>query len=305
MSRGPLLDDSRLTTSQGKAHFSAEWLGQSARLLALSGDPRRYAITAMAIHLGWLYHHIPDWTENYVLSVLEGGDDGDREALWGGFLWHARVGSTSLYQRLKPGLLAIVSEGTLSRERHVQSLAHLLLQGWISIGGGERAQQVSSSELRKALLAGGADFRSNVLWQLGNMLRDENEPSKEEIALSVEFFQDVWPRQKTVKTPEMTVGLCEVLMRSGESFPNLAEVVLPHLTKLSDHGINLHFRGQVDSAINAAPKLFLEMLYSILPNDVTGWLYGIGEVLAKLVAADSDLGTEQHFVELKRMWDAR
>ncbi len=145
----------------------------------------------------------------------------------------------------------------------------------------------------------------DVLWQLGNILRDEKGPSQKEIALSVEFFQDVWPRQKTVKTPEMTVTLCEVLMRSGERFSDLAEVVLPHLTGLSHHGNSLHFTDEVDSAISSAPKLFLEMLYSVLPNDVTGWPYGIGEVLAKLATADSDLGTEQHFVELKRIWDAR
>jgi SIR2-like protein len=300
-----LLADSRIEISKGEYSLSTAWLDQLKGLLDLEGDSRRYAIAVVARDTGWLHHHAPEWTDEQLLSILDAEDADDREALWDGILWTADVASAELYQRLKPSLLTIVADGEPSREGHVESLAYLVLQGWISIGAGERARQVSNIEFREALLEGGSDFRSQVLWLLGNMLREKEGKDRKETALAIEFFRDVWPRQRSVKTPEMSARVCEVLIDSGAGFAELAEVVLPLLTKMQRHGINLHFRSEVDTVITAHPKLFLEMLYMVLPDDVRGWPYGIEEILEKLIAADGDLVKDARFVELKRKWDAR
>lgn len=55
-----ILEDSRVEAIDGDVDPSANWLGQLARLLALSGDPRRHAIAMLSHHLGWFHHLVPE-----------------------------------------------------------------------------------------------------------------------------------------------------------------------------------------------------------------------------------------------------
>ncbi len=258
-----ILEDSRLEALHGNLDPSANWLCQLARLLAMSGDPRRYAIATISHHLGWFHHLLPDWTAHHLLSILDAKDEEDREALWDGFLWNPRVTSPEFYMRLKPGLLALAKERDLSREGHVQSLAVLTLSGWITPGANKEDRCISNAEFRDVLSHGGDDFRSHVLWQIERELGNKEESSRREWSTrALEFFHDVWPRQRAVKNPAMSIRLCELLLSNGESFPELVDAVLPLLTKIAQgDGLHLHLRDEVSNIIiDKHPERLLESL---------------------------------------------
>jgi hypothetical protein len=261
----------------------------------------------MSHDLSWFHGLLPEWTEQHLLSILDAEDDEDRQALWAGFLWNPRVTSAEFYFRLKPGLLALAKERDSSREGHVRSLAYLTLSGWIAPGVKKEERWISNAEFRDVLLHGGDDFRSYILWQIERSLKDKEETRRREwTARAVEFFHDVWPRQKTVKSPVMSIRLCGLLVSSGDSFPDLAEVVQPLLTKIGrGHSLHLDSREEVPGIIDKHPESFLKMLYTVLPDEVFDWPYGIGDVLEKIGESNSDLLSDARLQELKRKWNAR
>jgi hypothetical protein len=300
-----ILADSRLTGVRTAIDPSADWLMQLARLLTLEGDPRRYAIAIVSGQLPWLHHIAHDWTDRHLLSVLDADDEEDRDSFWDGFLWNPKAGP-ELYLRLKPGLVALVKEKRSPREGHLQSLACFVLSGWITPGGAREKRLVSNDAFRQMLLKGGDDFRSHVVWQFRQEFRGNNESRKQDWPRwAVEFMKEVWPHQRSVKNPTMSARLCELLISDSVAFQELADVVLPFLTKITrDVGLHFHLHGESSGIIKECPKPLLAVLYTILPEHVSDWPYGIWEILEKIVAADSGLLSDERFRELQRRWNA-
>jgi hypothetical protein len=302
-----ILEDSRVAAINGDVDPSANWLCQLARLLALSGDRRRHAIVIISHYLGWFHHLISEWTEHHLLSILDAEDEEDREALWAGFLWNPRVTSAAFYLRLKPALLELVKKRDSLREGRVQSLAFLALMGWITPDAKTEERCIHNAEFRDILLHGGDDFRSHILWHLQRELKDKDGNSRKEwLARAQEFFQNVWPHQRTVKNSAMSIRLCELVLSNSESFLTLVDVILPFLTKINrDFGLHLHLQYGDSDIINKHPERLLTLLYAILSDEVSEWPYGIEDVLEKIGAADSDLLSDTRLQELKRKWNAR
>ena len=186
-------------------------------------------------------------------------------------------------------------------------LVNKALFGWIAPGAKEEERWISNAEFRDVLLHGGDDFRSHILWQIERGLNDKEESSRREwSARALELFHDVWPRQRVVKNPAMSVRLCELLLSNGESFRELVDAVLPLLTKIARGvGLHLHLRDEASDIINKHPERLLKLLHAVLSDDVSGWPYGIGDVIDKIGEADSALLSDARLRELKRKWNAR
>ena len=52
-------------------------------------------------------------------------------------------------------------------------------------------------------------------------------------------------------------------------------------------------------------NLRIDFFYTILPENVSEWPFGFGEVLEKIGEADGFLRSDSRFIELKRRWDGR
>ena len=282
-------------------------LGPIAQCLSLPGDLRRHAIAIATHHLQWLHANANEWTEQRLLTILESDDVEDQEAFWAGFFWNPRVSSPALFLRIKNGLLAVAKDGTHSREGHFQSLACLLLTGWASTAKNADRRWVDNAELRDVLLHGGDQLRSHVLWQFERAFRDGDVDRREEWRnRAYEFFEKVWPRQRSVKTPEMTVRIVHVLVAHSDGFGKLIDLVSPLLTTIRDAtSIHIHFRDEVKQLIEAHPERFLHLLQIVLPDEVRYWPYGINDALNMIVEADEALLSDARFLELRRRWNSR
>jgi len=282
-------------------------LGPIEQCLALRGDPRRHAIAMGSHHLQWLYANAAEWTKRHLLTILDGNSIEDQEAFWGGFFWDPQVSSPELFLRIKDGLLAVAKTGLDSREEHTQSLACLLLTLWAQSAENEHRRLVRNSELRDVLLHGGDELRSHVLRQLERALHNEDADQREEWQNRAhEFFDEVWPRQRSVKTPEMTARIVMILVANPAGFGKLIDLVSPLLTTIRDAtSLHIDFRDEVKRVIEEHPKRFLYLLHIVLPNDVRYWPYGINDALSIIAEADQSLLSDSRFRELRRRWDAR
>jgi len=299
-----MFNDPRTNDLKGVDGLPRDWLVHVERLLTLNGDPRRHALVILAYNMNWLHLVDPEWTVRNVLSMLDGEDLEDQAAVLSGFLWRARLPNPGLYMLLKPHLLLIGKEQSSELRGYDEILAGVILQGWGTTDEQTKTRYVSNDELRVLLLATNDEVRGWILWHVGGWAggKRDNEWS----ALGLEMIRNVWPRQKSVKTPEMSARLCDLAFSSTDTFPEMAEAVLPLLTTIDRDHMRLHNLGDAkEKIIPAHPEWALALLYVVLPDNVMAWPWDIQDVLYRIGEADLELKKDERLIELYRKWNSR
>ena len=301
-----LFDDPRTDGMKAGVGLPPEWLRFASELLSLPDDLRRHALVIFAHNLDWFYRVDPNWTEANLLCALRSDED-DRGAFWSGFLWGSRVPNQELYKLLKPSLLTLAKEEeSLSRRGYGSVLAGIILAGW-----GERHEQtneqiISNDDLRDVLLHASDEFRSDILWQAETWSEAEaNGESEKWTRRLIELLREVWPRQKSARTPTVSARLCDIALSNEERFGELIGAVMPLITAVDSGHLALHKLQAEDSIVDAYPAEILALLYAALPDDVAAWPYGIDAALNRIGEADSSLRMDERLLELKRKWDSR
>jgi hypothetical protein len=283
--------------------FPRAWLEQVEKILELPARLRSFSLVMFCHNLQWFYVVDPSWTEQHLITALQGNDD-NSNAAWSGFLWGGRLTSSKLFRRLKDDVLRAAINGAVSRKDYGQVLAGFALAGWHSRDeSGE--QFVSDVEMRNTLVLGTEEFRLQVLWHLKNWSADESK-SAYWCQKKVEFFTRVWPRQKIVKTPKISSQLADMTFSSIGCFPEVADAVLPLLTMAEqDHLFLPELRKSKDTIVDLHPGHVGAVLHAILPENVAAWPWGIGDILQRLIDDAGHPIRDEKLAELKRRWETR
>lgn len=287
--------------------FPVDWLLCVNNLLLLNDDLRRHALVIFAYNMNWFYSIDPIWTEGNILSVLDSGGESDRSAIWSGFFWGGKVPDQKLYIRLKPNLLEFASKRSLSRCGYGEALAGIILAGWNTIHEETGKRFISNTEMHDLLLHADDRFRSHILWQVERLSAiKKNTAGRKRPIIIPEFLRDVWPRQKSAKTPEISTRLCNLAFSNIERFPEIAEIILPLLTTIDhDHLMLPNLNESKKNIVDLYPQQILALLHAVLPDNVTGWPYGINATLRRISEADESLKLDERLLELKRKWNSR
>lgn len=295
-----LFNDPRKDGLKANEGFNAEWLKHIQELLVLPDDLHRHALAIFTFNLSWFNFIDPRWTEEKLLHVVEAQDQDDRDAFWSGFFWGNRIPDSGLFMRLKPHFLQLAKEKNIMHEDHASVLPAIILAGWGKVKSSEE-RCISNAEMREILLHASDDFRSRLLWQLERWSSEEEWPS-----LIQKLLRDVWPRQMAAKSSKVSGKLCDFVFSQEGSFEDIAVLVLPLLSKIENEYIRLpNLRRKKETVIDLHPRRAFELLYAVLPDDISKWPYKIGEVLERTGEADSDLKGDERFIELIRKWDSR
>lgn len=292
-----LFKDPSTDSLKGGSGLPKDWLERVSEVLSLQDDSRRFALVVMGHHLGWLYWVDPTWTESALLTILDAPDDDvDRDALWDGFMWGAGTPDAPLYVRLKPHLLKMALENTARRRRHSEVLAGILLAGWGSTpSDGER--YITTEELRDVLVQADRDFLSQLLWQLD---RWTNSADTDWTPKLLEFLRTVWPKQKGIRTPEISARLVEIALSQKSNFAEVAREITQLVSRVEDDRIFIaELRDPEETRAYEHPKETLDLLYAILSENPQVWPYGASTALKNLEQKDSSLLRDPKLIELK------
>lgn len=302
-----LFKDPRTNDLKVGAGFAADWIIHVDKLLSLNGDFRRHALVIFAHNMNWFYAIDPIWTEANMLSVLDKSDESDQLAVWSGFFWGAKVPNQKLYMRLKPNLLAFANKRNLPRRGYGKVLAGIILAGWGSTHEETGERCISNTEMHDVLLHTDDEFRSHILWQVERWSETKENAAGEKWSVVLpELLRDVWPRQKSAKTPKISARLCDLAFSNVERFPEIAEIVLPLLTTIDrDHLMLPNLRKSKDNIVDLYPQQTLALLHAVLPDNVTAWPYGIEATLHRIGEADESLRLDERLLELNRKWNSR
>jgi len=269
-------------------------------LLDLPDALHRHALAIFTHNLPWFYFISPEWAEENLLHVLDEQDQEDRDAFWAGFFWGNKIPNSSLFMRLKPHFLQLAKERDIMRQDHASLLPAIILAGWGKAKSNED-QCISNTEMRVILLHASDEFRSRLLWQLERWSLEVEWPS-----LILKLFRDVWPRQMAAKSSKVSGRLCDFVFSQEGGFEGVAVLVLPLLSKIENEYIRLpNLRRKKDTIIDLHPRQAFDLLYAVLPDDISKWPHDIGEIFERIGEADSSLRSDERFIELMRKWDSR
>lgn len=262
------------------AGYPRHWTARASQLLHLPGDLRRQALVMISFQTVWLFAIDPSWTERELLPCSsDPGDDGD--AFWGGVLWAAKIPSPDLFLKLKSGLIACAVQPR-PRRRHDTILAGLLLAGW---GGDpddeETGRLVTDIEFREVLIHTDDDLRGRVIWQLAQWSSGHNGRWRERV---IPFLKHVWPKQRSLRTPNISARLTDFALASGDLMPEIVDLILPRLVPVRGPALSMLAlkADSEDYPPRRHPRATLDLLWTVLAEDPALWPYRIEAVLAQL-----------------------
>jgi hypothetical protein len=294
------------------SYFSDDFLDKTQhlnrieQLLSQPGIIRQYTLTILGKDLIRFYRRNPDWTEANILPVFREIETLDSNAAWSGFLWNPGV-DDKLFPRLKPGLLEIAKRQAGVRRGHLQSVAALVLLGWLPYSLSDCAQQVTHEELHDVLLGGGPEFRAQILYTLQHEL--SKSPERRDLLLpSVSILlSEVWPKELEARSPATSASFLHLVLVDATVFEKLIDIVLPFLTMLvQEQGHHFHFQEEeVKPVIDGNPERFLSLLVKVLPEEPELWPYGCGSTLQMIVTADPGLKNDRRYESLQQRWSKR
>jgi hypothetical protein len=258
---------------------------------------RRHALVMIGLHTNWLYSIDPEWTERQLLSAsADNGPDGD--ALWDGILWPARAPSRSLFERLKPSLLARALKPA-RRRAEANVIAGFLLIGWGGDATADRAEQlVTNDEFRDILAESDDDLRGQVLWYLQQWSADAEGRWRDRV---IPFFTQVWPNHRALRTPQMSARLADFAFASGDLFPDVVGAILPRLVPVRGSALRTLLLDRVGQAHPARrfPATTLDLLWAILAEDPALWPYKV-EAMIDMLNDAPETAADPRLSELRR-----
>lgn len=288
---------------KGGKGFPKAWLSRAEELLSLPNDAHRYVMAIFAFNLTWFHYIDPKWTEKVFLKLIEDktSSQDDVRAIWAGFMWGARFPNSELFIKLKPHLLEMAKSNISERRRHAEVLSGLLLSGWASKDD-KKKRYISNDELRSVLLNVGDNFRANILWHLERWSSDKDSIWAKQ---TLEFFRDVWPKHKMVRTAKISARLCEIALNQNEKFPEICDVIIKLVSKVEGEFVHIpeiRKTAKDEEGSDLAEKYpgdYLNLLYAILPDQPEKWPYGSADVLKKIEKSDPNLLKNPKLIELK------
>jgi hypothetical protein len=293
-----LMNDPLKDGLKGGQGFPAEWKALVEELLGLPSDSRQYALVILTFNLNWSYLIDPVWTDETYLKLLDEDEaqNKDKDAIWAGIMWSAKIPMPKLFIRLKPYFLRMGSERTSNTRRHAEILSGILLAGWDSKDD-DGIRFIESGEYRSALLNSDAEFLSHTLWNLDHWSGDGNNKRPRSV---LEFIREVWPKHKKVRTPKVSARLCEIALSQEENFPEVTAEVVKLVTRIEDeHVLIPELRKPQETQAHRYPKDTLDLLYAILPSNISMWPYGASGLIKVIEEVAPALLRDPKLIELK------
>jgi len=162
-------------------------------------------------------------------------------------------------------------------------------------------------ELRELLLQSDDEFRTEILKQAKSWVSGRNShTSSDEWKSRLPELFSIWPKQMKAWSPKVLASFCGILLKSGDQFPFLLNLVINRLSKISPpYSINFYYLKNMncdDEIIKFYQKELLQLLISVLPDDPRQWSSEMNNILEKLAKSDVSLETDERYIELKRRY---
>ncbi len=297
-----LFCDPRIKELKSGQCFPRDWLDLVEDMLNLPDDLGCLALVMFTNRLDWFHAANPQWTHDNLLRPLSEDNPDIADAWWAGYLWMEKpLSNLKLFKKIKPYLLARVSNEDIQKQTDGHIMEHFVLLNW----GAKGEQRISDEEFRRILLYAGDGFRSQIIQWVEVFCKQGNNQSYWKDKRNY-LLGNVWPLHKHAKTTDTIIGLISLAFADESEFLQLSKAIIPFLDEIKqDYGYSLLYGADKYGIVDKHPARVFEILFAVLPQNVNQWPYDIKKIMAHIGTANPALQRDKRFIELELRMSSR
>lgn len=263
---------------------------------------RALVLNVFGRNFTWLFFRNKKWATNQLSLITDGEIKEELAAFWQGFLLAGRMPSIESFGEFKKRFLQmLVDYPDFLKMEQIKVIGSFVLAGWATKYDKTSKRLITNEELREAIVSTSEALRNHMLWQIWRWLDNDKKVWESQL---YEFFKNVWPRHKLVKTNESTDYLFTLIISNPEDFNQRANLIIPFLGKCRFITAGTD-REKFRECCKKDAALMLKTLTIVFPEDVSNWYFDTGSLLEYIVDADKKIVENPVFIRLKRLWDSR
>ena len=279
---------------------------QKSILNQISGDESGAAgIVMLVFWVNWLYRNETDWTTRHVLPRLrwERATPSNNlyeevRALWGVF-------AVAFRGSITPGLVQVLGADFWTAVQQHKKIDHgeKLVRLFVYLTMSPLEGLIDESTCRKTAHI---VIRDNP-WHVGVALqrvldkRKDNQPREQVWREFVgPWLNRFWPREKALNTGQSSLALVEVIMATGDAFPEAVEWANGFLMASNGHQIGTVCYHK--NTWKSHPRAAVALLHRIVPEvGIDPWeRASLADTLRTLREVDATIPQDSRFVELEQ-----
>lgn len=260
----------------------------------------RYGQIMWAAYLPYLYFVDKRWTKERLVPRF-GWDQPLAADFWTAFLYRPRL-SPDLLDLLRDHLVVAIER----REQLPDNARKAVVRLFGTLGIEARGWIPDPEERQIARALAGSEL-VELAWHLREVLAREPESAAERWQGALgPWFDRVWPKDKEMRSEDEAAALAEVVIETGEAFPDALQVVSPLLTHVTDSRVPYLLNkddGPCKALVRTHPNEVLDLLDKLVPDqksEAEQWsFHRLSEVLDRLETVAPRLGDDQRFKRLR------
>jgi hypothetical protein len=287
-------------TKASRTELSDDVRTRLDRLVDAPGRSGLLARVRLARDVPFLFHHAPNWTTSRIIPLFDWSSP-DAASVWSARKYSNSIGSPALFDLFKQAFLQIFGR-IETPEEDLHTFAEWLTTILIANHRDGAGYPLLDIEARSALRRAGA----RALPSVGHRLAVEMERATPEQKIKRwqtvvgPVFRAIWPLDVELQTPVATFKLVQILLATGDAFPEAADVITPFIQPEDPraHTTIFSIAGASDALYQAAPSKMLDIMAAVVGEAPPGSVYALGKALARLRAIDPALADTRKYQRL-------
>jgi hypothetical protein len=270
------------------------------RLVAAPGKAGHMARVRLAADVHFLFDRAPNWTTSRIIPLFDWTSP-DAADVWSARKYSPYIGSPELFDLVKLPFLQMFARSDTPADE-LRTFAEWLTAILIANYADNAGYTLTATEARSALRRAGATALSSV----GHRLAVEMERATPEQKLKRwqivigPVFQAIWPLDLDLQAPAATFKLVQILLATGEAFPEAADIITPFLRADDprEQSAVYSIAGAQEALYKAAPSKMLDVIAAVVGDAIPGSVYSLGSALSRLRAINPSLVDTRKFQKL-------
>ena len=290
----------KLPEGTAQKNLSTEFRQRLDRVVNAPGRPGKLARVRLAPEVSLLFDRAPDWTKQKILPLFA-WSSADAYDVWSARKYSSYIGSPELFRLTKQPFLEIFGRNNVSTE-DLRTYAEWLTAILIANQAHKADYPLTSTEARAALRRAGINALSSVGHRLATEMRGGTLEEKAARWRTVvgPVFRAIWPLDLELQTSATTYKLAQILIETGEAFPEAAETIIPFI-RADDGRANstaYSIAEAPEELYASSPIKMLDLLAAVVGDAPPGSVYALAKALERIRVRDPELADTRKFQKL-------
>jgi hypothetical protein len=270
------------------------------RLVDAPGKAGLLARVRLAADVPLLFNYAPNWTTSRIIPLFDWSSP-DAASVWSARKYSNYIGSPKLFGLVKQPFLQIFGRRDTQAE-DLDTFAGWLPTILIANHANAAGYPLLDTEARSALRRAGQSALSSVGHRLAVEMQGGTPEEKIRLWQTVvgPVFRAIWPLDVELQTPAATFKLVQILLATGEAFPEAADAIIPFIRPDDPREQSTIFSiAEASEALfQVAPSRILDMIAAVVGDAPSGSVYALGKALSRLRAIAPALADSRKFQKL-------